>query len=259
MTEALHPEGARLPRHAHEGPTICCVLHGAFHEKSGGSTVTCTPRTLKVTPAGDPHANAFDLSDAHGLMIEVETPGVERLRPHAGMLADRLLVQGGAPAAIALRITRELNETDEASPLALEGLLLELIAQAERQQRAEADESAPWLRRVRDLLHDDSAGRHTLSTIAGEVEVHPVTLARAFRAAYGCTVGQYLRNLRMKDATRLLQETEDSIASVALTAGYADQSHFTNAFRRETGITPSRFRALSRGSPGSRSSPGSRG
>lgn len=247
VTEALHPAGARLPRHSHEGPTICCVLHGAFHEESGGGTVTCTPRTLKVTPAGDPHTNHFDMSDAHGLMIEVEAPGVERLQPHADLLAERLMVQGGPLAALALRIRRELQETDEAAPLAMEGLLLELIAQAERRHHTAPEGTAPWLQRARDLLHDDPAGRHSLSTIAGEVDVHPVTLARAFRSAYGCTVGQYLRNLRMRDATRLLQDTEDPIASVALAAGYADQSHFSNAFRRETGITPGRFRALARG------------
>ena len=77
--------------------------------------------------------------------------------------------------------------------------------------------------------------------------VHPVTLARGFRKAYGCSVGAYLRWLRVARAARRLAETEAPLAEVALAAGFADQSHFSNVFRRETGLSPSQFRRAVRG------------
>jgi AraC family transcriptional regulator len=69
-----------------------------------------------------------------------------------------------------------------------------------------------------------------------------VTLARGFRKAYGRSVGAYLRWLRVARAARELAETDAPLAEIALAAGFADQSHFSNVFRRETGLSPSAFR-----------------
>jgi AraC family transcriptional regulator len=73
-----------------------------------------------------------------------------------------------------------------------------------------------------------------------------VTLARGFRKAYGCSVGAYLRWLRIVHAARRLAESDEPLAEIALEAGFADQSHFSNVFRRETGLSPSVFRREAR-------------
>jgi AraC family transcriptional regulator len=74
------------------------------------------------------------------------------------------------------------------------------------------------------------------------VGVHPVTLARAFRRAFGCTVGEYVRRLRIERAARQLADSDLSLAEIALGAGFSDQSHFSNLFRRHTGLSPFQFR-----------------
>ena len=247
VTEAFHPGGSRLPWHHHDGPTICYVLGGTFAERSGRRTLRCAPRSLKVTPAGEPHSNEFDSGDARGLMIEVAAGRLEALRPHAEVLEEPFQGSGGQLVTLARRIHRELMETDGAAPLALEGLLLELIAEAQRAQARDPEEPRPWLARAREVLHDAPTERHTLTAIAGAVDVHPVTLARAFRRTFGCSVGQYLRRLRLEEASHLLVTTDQPLAEVALAAGYSDQSHFSNAFRRHTGIPPGRYRALNAG------------
>jgi AraC family transcriptional regulator len=81
------------------------------------------------------------------------------------------------------------------------------------------------------------------SELATTVGVHPVHLSRAFRAAYGCTPGEYLRRLRIEHAQRLLAESRMPLAQVACAVGYYDQSHFTAVFRRLTGSTPAQYRA----------------
>jgi AraC family transcriptional regulator len=82
----------------------------------------------------------------------------------------------------------------------------------------------------------------TLSAVAGTVGIHPAHLARVFRTQFHCTIGEYVRKLRLDDAARRLGSSEDSIKDIAIDAGFYDQSHFTNAFRRHTGVTPARFR-----------------
>jgi AraC family transcriptional regulator len=106
---------------------------------------------------------------------------------------------------------------------------------------------AAWLVQARDRLHADVAARPSLGELAASVGVHPVTLARAFRRAFGCTVGEYLRRLRIERAAGQLASSTQPLAEIALAAGFADQSHFSNVFRRRVGMSPSAYRREVRG------------
>ena len=62
--------------------------------------------------------------------------------------------------------------------------------------------------------------------------VHPVHLAQTFRKFYRCTIGDYVRSLRIEFACRQLAATKMPLSEIALLAGFADQSHFTRTFRK---------------------------
>jgi AraC family transcriptional regulator len=59
-------------------------------------------------------------------------------------------------------------------------------------------------------------------------------------------MGSYVRRLRLEWAAKELGRTDSSLAAIALAAGFADQSHFTRAFKYQVGITPSVYRASRR-------------
>ena len=65
---------------------------------------------------------------------------------------------------------------------------------------------------------------------------------RRIRLVFGLTAGQWLIKIRIDVAQRLLSETEKTISSISLEAGYSDQSAFTRQFRRSTGLSPGEFR-----------------
>jgi AraC family transcriptional regulator len=248
LTEGIHRAGSSLPWHHHDGPTLCFVLQGAFTETSGGDRLTCTPETLKVMPAGESHCDAFDRGDARGLLIEADADRARAIRTHAPVLDERVAFHGGMPAAIARRVHQELQRMDDAAPLAIEGLLLELLAVVSRRRHERLPHGGvPWVGEARDRLHADITSRPTLAELADAVGVHPVTLARAFRRTFGCTVGEYLRRLRIERAAEQLVSGDQPLAEIALAAGFADQSHFSNVFRRRTGMSPSAFRREARG------------
>ncbi|HVR41628.1 MAG TPA: AraC family transcriptional regulator, partial [Thermoanaerobaculia bacterium] len=134
----------------------------------------------------------------------------------------------------------EMRERDDVTPLALEGLLLELIAVAERSARDE--NSAPaWLRRAIEHLHDDPRGAHSLRDLARFSGVHAGHFARAFRRHAGCTLGDYVRRIRVERAKEAIA-AGCALADVADACGFADQSHFTRTFRRIAGVTPAAYR-----------------
>ena len=56
-----------------------------------------------------------------------------------------------------------------------------------------------------------------------------------------------MRRLRVELAGRWLTDTDLPLAEIALAAGFCDQSHFSNLFRRIIGVTPSHYRRQARG------------
>lgn len=66
-------------------------------------------------------------------------------------------------------------------------------------------------------------------------------LRRGFRASHGCSVNDYLAQMRIETAKRRLF-TKASLKEIAQSLGYSSQANFAGAFRRATGSTPSEFR-----------------
>jgi AraC family transcriptional regulator len=224
------------------------VLNGAFTESWRGGSIACTSSTLKITPAGERHWDRFNRGDVRGLLIEADQQQVAAIRPYSAVLDERESFQGGLLSTFGWRVYGEMQRIDQAAPLAIEGILLELVATASRlREHNGIGRSRPrWLEDARDRIHAELGLRPSLSGLAQSVGVHPVTLARAFRLAFGCTVGEYVRNLRIERATHQLAQTELSLAEIALAAGFSDQSHFSNLFRHHTGFSPSKFRRVAR-------------
>jgi AraC family transcriptional regulator len=88
-----------------------------------------------------------------------------------------------------------------------------------------------------------------LGELAAETGVHPTHLARAFRARYGVSVGEYGRRIRLAWAATEIVRGDAPLAAVAAEAGFADQSHFTRLFKRHIGTTPARYRQEARRVP----------
>jgi AraC family transcriptional regulator len=99
------------------------------------------------------------------------------------------------------------------------------------------------LRRVLDHVEAHLGEELTLAELAGIACLSPFHFSRCFKRAVGVGPRRYLARRRVERARDMIRRTDEPLASIALTLGFADQSHFTSVFRRETGETPARFRA----------------
>jgi AraC family transcriptional regulator len=137
---------------------------------------------------------------------------------------------------------------DDVAPSAIEGLVLEILADASRLHRQDAaKERPPWLQQARELIHARFAEPLSLSDVAMAVGVSPVRLARAFRTQYQCSVGEFIRQIRIESACQAMLSRHRRLTDVALAVGFADQAHFARTFKRITGQTPGQFRAARQG------------
>jgi AraC family transcriptional regulator len=71
----------------------------------------------------------------------------------------------------------------------------------------------------------------------------PFQFARMFKATTGLAPHQYVLRLRVERACRLVRGGAASLAEVALAAGFYDQAHLTNVFRKTLGVTPAAWAA----------------
>jgi AraC family transcriptional regulator len=98
------------------------------------------------------------------------------------------------------------------------------------------------LRRVREKIEANLEADLSLESLAEETGYSRAHFLRMFRAATGLTPHQYVMELRLARAQECLRHAGSSIVDVAVSCGFASQSHMTSVFRRRLEITPGAFR-----------------
>jgi AraC family transcriptional regulator len=83
----------------------------------------------------------------------------------------------------------------------------------------------------------------SLSALAQQIGFSPYHFARLFRQTTGESPHQFVLSQRIEHAQSLLRETGQPLAQIALTSGFANQSHLTQVFKRTLGLTPADYRA----------------
>ncbi|MDX1623571.1 MAG: AraC family transcriptional regulator [Gemmatimonadota bacterium] len=249
VSEVRFPGAGEAPRHSHERPIFNFVLSGGYTEFTGGDSLEAEPQALLFHPIGQVHSERFSRDGARCLVVEFEPSRFDRLPEEERALERPGMFPPGEWSWVARRLRRELYDRDDLSPMIAEGFLRVLLAGTARRDRSARKGPRPprFVERARELLHERFAEGLRLPEIAEEVEVHPSRLSRHFRRWHRRTPGQYARDLRIAFACRELAGSDRSLSEIAHAAGYADQSHFTRAFKRATGFTPGAYRDAAAG------------
>ena len=246
LTSTRYAPRLRLTEHAHTSGFVLFVRHGSFVEHHGGSTDGLDRWTCMYRPQLDGHANEFGPAGATLSAIDVNGSWIERLRD-AGFRDERLTVRSPFVQQFADRLEAEILMPDSMSGMVIEALTTEVLVFGLRATlRRNEPRSRSAAHRARRIIENEFASSLSLARIAAEVGVHPVHLARQFRAAHGCSVGEYIRIVRVAFARRQLTASDDPIAAIAVDAGFADQSRLSKSFKRITGETPAAYRARRR-------------
>ena len=98
------------------------------------------------------------------------------------------------------------------------------------------------LRRVLDHVEAAIGGAITLGDLAAVAGLSRFHFSRAFHNAMGEPPLAYVGRRRLETAKRLLRSSEAAVGEVARRSGFASASHFSDSFRRHTGMAPSQFR-----------------
>jgi AraC family transcriptional regulator len=235
IAEAAYAPHLRIERHLHEKSYLSFVLAGGYLERYRNGSRTCRSGTVLYHPIGEAHADVFPGCGARLVSLEIPERH-SRCAREIGPRDPLRQVQLG-------QLMENLhNELETSCVLSLESILFEIAAALTRGADPRTKEPR-WYRIAIEVLHDRFAEPLSLTELATEVGIHPVSLARGFHRQHGCTIGEFVRTLRVNFAREELMRTVVPIADVAQRAGFADQSHLCRVFKQRTGMTPSEFRA----------------
>ena len=144
--------------------------------------------------------------------------------PYQGAIA-RMYLEAKALELLAMQLTQLTELRSDATNLSLRPKSIDRIYQA------------------KDILMSRLENPPSISELTQQVGLGERTLRRGFRELFDTTVVGYLTSLRMKQAECYLREKKLSICEVANLVGYSNLSHFSAAFKRQFGITPSQCMA----------------
>jgi AraC-like DNA-binding protein len=256
----VEPLGPEEPTATHG---IVFVRKGVFRRMHEGQALVADANHVLFFNAGEPYRYAHPIPGGDECTILAIDAGraLELVEHHAPREAEsperpfRMAHGLSSPRAARLQYQvlglLDAGITGLAAEDAVAELADEAVAAAHGHHRDQPGDraSAVTLRRQRDLVeavklvvNERVASPPGLGELAAKLGCSPFHLCRTFHRTAGLSLRRYAGRLRARVAAHRLAAGARDLTGLAFELGYADHSHFTNAFRQEWGVPPSRFR-----------------
>ncbi|GAB2490845.1 AraC family transcriptional regulator [Comamonas humi] len=243
----------RFEPHYHLDCHIALVTDGVQRQSFKGESLVLARGAIQLMPAGEVHdgiagadetytLQTFRLSPALLKGLGEEITGRHNLPSQASMvLHDLQLADQLARLHVAL-------QSASASPLLKETQVIELFESLFARLLRPMPQSfvgkltARQLMQVRDYMEAHLSDKVSLDDLARMLDLDRFRFLKLFKRTVGMTPHAWLLRWRLEKAVELIKMQHGvPMADVAYAVGFFDQSHFTNAFRRAYGVTPTRF------------------
>lgn len=208
---------------------------------ASGMTYVCHPAHTLLAEYSGP---------ANFLRLYVADSLIDPQARHAslGVSADASLAIMLSRDALIDHLARALQTVKEgASERYVESLAKAIVARtAQIQPKSTRVSPLPgWrLARVIDFIEANMSEAISLADLAATAALSRAHFAVQFRLATGCKPHDFILLRRIEAAKRLLVETPDGLAEIALTVGFQTQAHFSTVFKRFVGDTPGGWRRM---------------
>ena len=251
VLEATHSEGFHIGRvsykedgscnemHCHENPHISFVLKGGNIEKRKNTEFERLPGKVSFYQSGEAHQNIYKRAGSSHINIEI-TPSylknnlldIANIHEHCRANPDiKFLI---------LKMYKELLIDDDFSGCSIRLLMLELFS-GDKQLLLTRP---AWINTLEQVLNDRWNELLSLQDLSAITGVHPVTISKHFSRYFNCTLGEYMRKLRINKAIALIKSSGTSLTDISYECGFADQSHFIRTFKQMTGFLPKQYQRL---------------
>lgn len=207
--------------------------------------------TVGVRPRGVAHDTRWH-SEVRALIVALGAHLLDRAAESLGLRGSSLALATGRDSAarhLILALRDEVESGGAAGLLFADSIGMALAVHVLRRYAAAAPLdvrdgrlSTPQLRAALDFIAAHLADNPSLAEVSAATALSPYHFARRFKASLGVSPHQFMLRARVERAKTLLADRRHSLVEIGLATGFANQSHFTTAFRRLVGVTPKRYR-----------------
>ena len=149
-------------------------------------------------------------------------------------------------------ILAEQSHQQEAGAILQGAMMMQILVYMFRKLSDESDATLPWLVAldhprlavVLDAIMSDPGAHHTVESLAGRANMSRSAFAKAFHDAFDRSPMNFVNHVRMQTAAQLLESSHMAIEQIAIRVGYFSRTHFSQVFKKHTGLTPAEFRVL---------------
>ena len=241
VSETAYGPGLALSKHRHPTSCLHCVLAGEYDEETSGHRVSVGPGQSLFKPAGLLHWNRIGDQGSRAVRIEFQPEKLDAFE--VSYPTSLMSTENPMTYELARRMLFEIRGSDPVAPMVVEGLCLEILSLLLRDSlRVESRNANDRVSECAEFIRSKFRDSFTLSDISESLGVNRTQLAREFRRVHNCTMGDYLRQVRVGHVMEQLEATDRALAEIALSAGFSDQSHCTRTFKRLVGVTPAAWR-----------------
>lgn len=159
-------------------------------------------------------------------------------------LLSRVAMEGGAKPDSIYRLNSQflsrLYEEQELEELCL--MMQEVLERFMRSMFYEKDKGNPYIRRALQYMSDHYHEHLELEQVASFAGLSPSYFSTLFRQTLGVSFREHLNRIRVEESKRLLLTGRYSLADIAVSMGFPDQSYYCKVFKKIVGVTPGKFR-----------------
>ena len=159
-------------------------------------------------------------------------------------LLSRVAMEGGASPDSIYRLNSQflfqLYVEQELEELCL--LMQEVLERFMRAMFLEQDKGNPYIRKALRYMCDHYSEHLELEQTAAWVGLSPSYFSTLFRQTVGISFREHLNRIRVEESKHLLLDRKHTLADIAISVGFPDQSYYCKVFKRIVGVTPGKYR-----------------
>ena len=227
--------------HSHNNAHITLFLKGGTTEKRKNFSETVGPGSLLFYHSDELHLNQDTLFPSRNINIEVNEKILTELEISEAVI-EKSVQNEAFTKFLILKIFKETLNADAFSSDTITMLFSQL---SNSHAHLEKFEKSPfWVKSLQELLNDCWNENPNLQDLAQVLNLNPITISKHFPKYFGCTLGEYMRRIKINRSLSLIQSDPGNLTEIAFQCGFSDQSHFIRTFKTQTGFLPKQFQKL---------------
>ena len=233
----------RTDWHYHENPYFMYVLTGNMMDSNKKIKTLCPSGSLMFNNWQESHYGSKHSDKASGFHLEFEKKWLEKNDISLNLLEGSQLIHNPEIHLLFAKLYLEFVLSDTYSEVSVEILLLQICEALGNLKEINSYKNPTWISDLKELLHYDTSNL-SLMYLSEQLGVHPVHISRTAPKHLSMSLGQYIRQNKIKKAIPLLLDFNFTLTEITYELGFSDQSHFNRVFKSHFHINPGNYRKM---------------